>query len=194
MIDDIPATWVVGALDNGAEAARWTRHLPLALGLLLIASLLGVGRLQSGATHPSPGGVPAGRPAPDFTLTTFDGQAVRLADLRGRPVVLNFWASWCPPCREEAPALGKVAKAEAKAGRAAFVGIDVRDRKDDALRFLSEFAVPYPNGPDPGGVEARYAGVGIPSTVFIAPDGTVARTWLGPLDEQRLVAFIDELG
>lgn len=189
MVDGSAARWAAG---EGSEAPRWPRHVPLALGLLLMAALVGVGVAQGGASRPGAGGLPAGRPAPDFTLATFGGETIRLADLRGRPVVLNFWASWCPPCREEASALARVAEAEAEAGRAVFVGVDVRDNETDARRFVSEFAVPYPNGPDPGGVEAAYAGVGVPTTVFIARDGTVARTWIGPLDEQRLIASIEE--
>lgn len=172
---------------------RSARHLPLVIGLLLILALLGVGARQGGTAPTESGAVPAGKPAPDFKLTTYDGAGVRLDELRGRPVVLNFWASWCPPCREEAPALQRVAAAEAEAGRAAFVGVDIQDRAVVARRFLAEYAVTYPNGPDPADVEASYGAAGIPFTVFIAPDGTVARTWVGPLDEQRLVALIDEI-
>ena len=170
---------------------RW-RWLPGAIGLLLLAGLLAVGWAQRGAGDLAPR-LQTGVAAPDFTLTTFDGRSVRLQDLRGRPVVLNFWASWCPPCRQEAPALETVARAEANASRAAFVGVDVRDAPEDARRFLTEFGVTYANGPDPGGVEATYDGVGIPLTVFISRDGAVRRSWIGPLDEQHLVAVIDEL-
>lgn len=190
MVDDVVPPNAAG---GEGEPCHWTRHLLLVLGLLLIAALLGVGVLQGSPSEAGAGGLAPGRAAPDFALVTFAGETVRLADLRGRPVVLNVWASWCPPCREEAPALARVAEAEAEAGRAAFVGIDVRDNEVDARRFVSEFAFPYPNGADPGGVEAAYADVGVPTTVFIARDGTVARTLVGPLDEQRLVASIEEL-
>ncbi len=193
MAEETSAAGTAEAIVAGTGMARGTRHLPLALGLLLVAVLLVTGALQGGATSTGPIGLPAGNIAPDFTLIAFDGQIVRLSELRGRPLVVNFWASWCPPCREEAPALRKVAEMEAQTGGAAFVGINVRDREEDAKRFVAEFGVPYPNGPDPGGVEVRYAGIGIPTTVFIAPDGTIAQTWIGPLDEQRLIAFIEEL-
>lgn len=169
---------------------QWAIVLPVALGILLLVALLGIGWLQGGGRLGAPG-LRAGGVAPDFTLTTFAGKTVRLADFRGRPVVLNFWASWCPPCRAEAPALTWVATS--KTGQVTFLGIDVRDRESKARDFIAEFAVPYPNGPDPGGVEAQYRGIGIPYTVFIGPDGTVKRTWVGPLDEQRLLAFIEEL-
>lgn len=173
-----------------ARGEQWPTILPVALGFLVLATLFSIGLVQGGAHLGAPGLRP-GRVAPDFSLTTFDGAIVRLSDYRGRPVVLNFWASWCPPCRAEAPALSKVATV--KSDQVAFLGIDVRDREAKARAFVTEFAVPYPNGPDPGGVEAQYRGVGIPYTVFIAADGTVKRVWLGPLDEQRLIAFLEEL-
>ena len=168
--------------------SRW----PLLAGILLFVVLIAIGAEQQGNR-----GVVAGAlintPAPDFTLTTFDGESVRLSTLRGTPVVINFWASWCPPCRAEAAALGKVARAERTAGRATFIGINVRDDADTARRFLSDFAVSYANGPDPGNLETTFQGIGIPYTIFIAADGTVARTWIGPLDEQRLTTIIDEI-
>jgi len=172
--------------------SRWRQFWPLAAGVLLIATLLIVGVLQQGSKGLVAGTL-MGTAAPDFTLTTFEGKTVRLSEQRGHPVVINFWASWCPPCRAEAAALGTVARAESAAERAVFIGVDVRDGEENARRFLSDFSVPYANGPDPGKLEASYQGIGIPYTVFIAADGTVARAWIGPLDEQRLITIIDEI-
>lgn len=177
-----------------ASGSTWGRSLwPVIAGVLLLAGLLTVGALQQGLKGWVGGGPLIGTTAPDFTLTTFDGRTVRLSDLRGQPVVINFWASWCPPCRAEAPALESVAQIESAAGRTVFLGINVRDQPDNARRFLADFSITYPNGPDPGIVEASYQGVGIPFTVFVAADGAVARTWIGPLDEQRLTTIIDEI-
>ena len=161
-------------------------------GVLILLGLLALGTLQQG-TRGSIAGALIGTTAPDFTLTTFDGDVVRLDDFRGRPVVINFWASWCPPCRTEAPALDRVARAERAAGRAVFLGIDVRDQEESARRFLADFSVTYPTGPDSGNVEASYQGIGIPFTVFVAADGTIARTWIGPLDEKQLTTIVDEI-
>jgi cytochrome c biogenesis protein CcmG, thiol:disulfide interchange protein DsbE len=173
------------------DAAR-LHPWPFVSGVLLLAVLLFVGAAQQGMKGAVAGEL-IGQPAPDFTLTTFDGRAIQLSDFRGRPVVINFWASWCPPCRTEAAALGAVARAETASGRAVFIGVDVRDSEDAARRFLSDFSVAYAAGPDPGGIETAYRSVGIPYTVFVAADGTIARTWLGPLDEQRLLTIIDEI-
>ena len=161
-------------------------------GVVILTALLILGALQQGMRGSVVGAL-IGQPAPDFTLTTFDGNVVRLNDFRGRPVVINFWASWCPPCRTEAPALDKVARAEQAAGRAIFLGVDVRDQEESARRFLADFSVTYPTGPDSGNVEASYQGIGVPFTVFVAADGTIARTWIGPLDEQQLTTIVDEI-
>ncbi len=75
-----------------------------------------------------------------------------------------------------------------------FIGIDVRDKASDAREFINGYDIPYLNGADAdGSIEHAYGGIGIPYTVFIAGDGTIARTWLGPLDERRLLAFLEEL-
>lgn len=184
----------LGDFARDQEMARgWTRHVPAVLGLALLLALLGVGAFQPGKADPFPtgSGPLAGKQAPDFRLVDFDGRVVRLSDYRGTPVVLNFWASWCAPCREEAPAFARVAAAAEP--RVAFLGIDVRDREPEARAFIAEFSLPYPSAPDTEGVEQQYGVVGIPTTIFIAGNGTVVRTWLGPLEERRLIAFVEEL-
>lgn len=195
MVDDVllldpTARGIDGGDGPPARHRRWPRVLPAVLAFLLVGGLLGIGMLQNGGGAT---GAPrrTGGPAPDFALTSFDGAPIRLAELRGTPVVMNFWASWCPPCREEAAALQAVAGAEA--GEALFLGIDVRDRDSDARAFIDEFDIEYANAPDTAGVHERYGAVGLPFTVFVARDGTIARTWIGPLDEQQLLAFVEEL-
>lgn len=160
----------------------------LGLGILVLLLTIGVVERGGGTAR----GAHAGEPAPDFDIPAFDGGEIRLSEFRGRPVVLNFWASWCAPCRAEAPALSKVASE--KGDEVVFIGVNVRDREEDARKFIAEYGVPYRNGRDVDGlVEPAFGSVGIPTTVFIDANGTIVRTWLGPLDERRLMAFLEEL-
>jgi len=114
-----------------------------------------------------------GDQAPDFQLATLDGATVRLSDLRGTPVVLNFWASWCEPCRAEFPL---IRKNHAAAGDAfALVGVDTDDIRSDGRRFATDERARWPNGFDADGAVAKaYGVIGKPQTFFIGADGTIA--------------------
>lgn len=132
-------------------------------------------------------------PAPDFSIPLFSGGTFQLSQQRGRIVVVNFWASWCPPCRDEAPVLERAWQRYRDQG-VVLVGLDLWDTEKDARQFMTEFGIDYPNGPDQRGTAAIDYGVtGIPETFFIRPDGTIARHWIGPLTDQQISAFIDEL-
>ena len=112
-------------------------------------------------------------PAPPFEFTTFDGEPMNLTDLEGQGVVLNFWASWCGPCRAEAELLENAWQQEAANG-VIFVGINYQDNEEAALQYLDAFGITYPNGPDIRNLWARtYDIQGIPATFFIGPDGTL---------------------
>ncbi len=133
-----------------------------------------------------------GGAAPDFALSLFDGGTFRPAEHRGTVVVVNFWASWCPPCRREAPRFAAAADAYRDRG-VVFVGVDFQDREGDARDFLREFDLRYPNGPDPGGDIARTYGVsGLPATVVIDRQGRIRRRWLGEITGAQLTGFIEE--
>ena len=132
-------------------------------------------------------------PAPDFTLNLFDGQELSLSQHLGQPMVINFWASWCPPCRAEAPALENTWKAYEDEG-VLFVGVNVQDRAEDAQAYLREIDVTYPNGPDIGGKAMQsYGGFGLPATFFVNREGIIERRWVGAVNEKQLVAWTDEL-
>jgi cytochrome c biogenesis protein CcmG/thiol:disulfide interchange protein DsbE len=133
------------------------------------------------------------RPAADFSLQQFDGGTFRLSEQRGKVVVVNFWSSWCVPCRQEAPELESAWQRYRDRG-VAFLGVDIWDAEADARAFLREYRVSYPNGPDPNGaVTIEYGVTGIPETYFIDREGQLVRRWIGPLSRSQLAGFIDEL-
>ena len=131
--------------------------------------------------------------APDFTLAMPDGGALRLSDLRGRVVLLDFWASWCKPCRDEAPALAEAYR-EYQGQGVEFVGVNLWDDADDAQRFLREQGHEYPNGIDAEGKIAISYGVrGIPEKFFIDRDGLIVRKFSGPMNPALLGGILDDL-
>ncbi|MEZ4681680.1 MAG: TlpA disulfide reductase family protein [Caldilineaceae bacterium] len=119
--------------------------------------------------------------APDFTFTTFDGESIALSELRGQGVVLNFWASWCDPCREEAVLLEQTWQQE-QANGIVFLGLDYLDQEPQAKAYLETYRVSYANGPDLQSKAARDYGIkGVPETFFIDPEGKIAYMVIGPI-------------
>lgn len=134
------------------------------------------------------------KPAPRFDLPALSdpGKRVKLADFDGKPLVVNFWASWCVPCRKEMPAF-QAAAARLRAS-VAFVGVNNRDSRDDALKFLRDTGVTYPSGYDPRGDTARdYSLLGMPTTVFVTPDGQIAAVRTGEVSAEELDKTLAEL-
>ncbi len=133
--------------------------------------------------------------AKDFSLASLDGdKKVELRDFKGKPIVINFWASWCAPCREEMPFLEKAWK-EYKEKEVVFIGVDVLDDEKNAKGFLSSLGVSYTNLKDQTGeVANKYGVVGLPATIFINRDGEIIRKNYGPfLGEKGEKSFIDTL-
>jgi cytochrome c biogenesis protein CcmG/thiol:disulfide interchange protein DsbE len=160
------------------------------VGILLIFIIfLGARLLQTSRSEQRASGA-----APDFTFTTFDGKTISLADLKGRGVVLNFWASWCDPCRDEAALLEQTWRAEQDNG-IVFLGLDYLDQEPAALKYLDEYAVTYPNGPDLRSEAARRYGIkGVPETFFIDPEGNIAEIIIGPIvDPGKMSALLDKI-
>lgn len=122
--------------------------------------------------------------APPFTFTTFEGETISLAGLRGKGVVLNFWASWCDPCRDEAALLEATWQREKDNG-IIFLGLDYLDQEPAAKKYLAEFNVTYPNGPDIRSEAARRYGIkGVPETFMINPQGQIVDIVIGPIVSQ----------
>ena len=132
-------------------------------------------------------------PAPDFSLRLFDEGQLTLSELQGRPLVLNFWASWCLPCREEAGGLERAWRAYRDRG-VVFVGLNLQDSDGEARSYLREFDITYPNGPDPDGtITVDYGIIGMPVTFFVNSEGVVERRWVGAIPEGQLVTWVEAL-
>ena len=143
---------------------------------------------------------PTSGPAPDFQLTLFDGyegnagqNPVNLSDLKGKVVVLNFWASWCIPCAQEAADLQAVYE-KYKDKDVVFLGVDWTDIEGDALNYLKRFGITYANGPDlQTKIGPRYRISGVPETYVIDRDGSVQFTKISPITVAELSGVIDRL-
>ncbi|MDJ0953813.1 MAG: TlpA disulfide reductase family protein [Acidimicrobiia bacterium] len=132
-------------------------------------------------------------PAPNFALTTFAGDTFDLSEHvanDGRPVILNLWASWCGPCRAEMPAIDTSASQHPEV---AYIGVAVMDNENDARAFAEEIGVTYPLAHDDGSVEDAYPVLGLPATIYINGDGTIAKTHFGVVTVESLDEEIAEL-
>ncbi len=165
--------------------------------LFAVLLLLGWTMIQKGAPPLASGN------APEFELTTFEGKTIRLSELRGKPVIVNFWASWCLPCREEAPLL-QAAWDKYRDQGLVLLGVDYVDTETEAKKYLAEFKITYPNGPDVGTrISKAYRITGVPETYFITRDGKVLSgndsagrpygNWIGPIPAAALQERINKL-
>lgn len=131
--------------------------------------------------------------APAFSIPLYSGGDFTLSDHRGHVVVVNFWASWCIPCRQEAPVLENTWRKYKDRG-VVFVGVDYVDSESEARKFIQEFDVTYPNGIDIGTETSRkYHIQGVPETYFVGKDGQLYGNHIGPIDVPTLSAKLDEL-
>jgi len=169
------------------------RHLRwlIPVAVLPVLALLAYGFRTNPRDIPSP---LIGRPAAAFALKTFDGSEVTLEALRGRVVVVNFWASWCyPACYEEAPALERGWQTYKDRG-VALIGVNIQDKVEPARRFLDQFRHTFPNAPDPAGrVSVDYGVYGVPETFFIDRAGRVRAKHVGAVTDDILKRHIDAL-
>ena len=175
--------------DSLAPPVR-NKRTGLIVTFAVILALLGL--LAWGLRKVQAGPVESGM-APDFTLTSFDGRTVTLSELRGQVVIINFWASWCPPCREEAAYLEQTwRKYEGK--EVIFIGVDWVDTEKEALAYIDEFDLTYFNGPDIGTrIAQTYNIQGVPETFYVAKNGELRGVHIGPLKSPELDQKIEEL-
>jgi cytochrome c biogenesis protein CcmG/thiol:disulfide interchange protein DsbE len=156
----------------------WRRMLVMLIVITPLLALLGWGFTRDAKYIPSP---LIGKPATPFSLTLFDGQTLELEALRGKVVFLNFWASWCPPCRAEARML-EAAWQQYKDRDVVFLGVDTQDTEEDARAFIREFGITYPNGRDASGrIPIDYGVWGLPETFIIDRQGRITYKHVGAL-------------
>jgi cytochrome c biogenesis protein CcmG/thiol:disulfide interchange protein DsbE len=173
-----------------ADAVRPQRHFRRWLVAAILVALLVL--LGWGLRLRASGPVDSGQ-APDFRLTTFDGDEIALADLRGQVVIISFWASWCPPCRDEAAYLEATWRKYRDRG-VTFVGVDYVDTEPNARAYLEEFNITYPNGPDLGQEIAHAFRIkGVPETYYVDKTGQLQGVKIGPLFPPELDVTIEEL-
>ena len=172
------------------ESPTRSKRTGLIVAFAVILALLGL--LAWGLRKVQAGPVNSGI-APDFTLTSFDGRTLTLSELRGQAVIINFWASWCPPCREEAAYLEQTwRKYEGKG--VIFIGVDWVDTEKEALAYMDEFDLTYFNGPDIGTrIAQAYNIQGVPETFYVAKNGELRGVHIGPLKSPELDNKIEEL-
>ena len=141
-------------------------------------------------------GVEIGQPPPEFTLMSLDGNEVSLADYRGQPVLINFWASWCPPCRLEMPDLVKAYEAHQDKGFVVLaIDLTFQDSIADVETFVEEFGMTFPVLLDQDGVvtNEQYRLLGLPMSVFVNREGIVTRLHIGAMTGEQVDEFVAEI-
>ena len=165
------AAWVAGGLAAGTLLAS------LAWGLLH-------------ASQQQPSSL-VGSQVPDLTIQSLDGDLVSLRALKGTPSVINFWASWCVACRQEAPVLA--AAAQRMTGKAQFVGVDIQDTDSAARAYEADVKSPYPVGPAIHGSYRDFGVTAPPETFFVDRHGIVQSRIIGPVDSYRIDIYLVEI-
>lgn len=176
---------------NSSEKSRvnWGQILAW-IGVLGLLTIVAIGLMVK--QQPP---IAQGKPAPDFSLTTFDGQTINTADLRGKVLVINFWASWCKPCEQEAADLESAWRYYKDRGDVVFLGIAWTDTEPNSLRYLAKFDITYPNGPDLGTrISQRYRTTGVPETYIVDQNGILVDKKISPYESlAEILAAIDPL-
>jgi peroxiredoxin len=194
------------------------RQVTLAIGIVAVAGVLltlanaPLGSTAVGLPNPEPSAyllrapLPGLRPgdlAPELSVTAadgttsqlldLDGQPIRLADLRGKAVWLNFWASWCPPCQSETPILRAMDQQYRNRGLA-MIGVQVQQTVDDGRKYATTYSLRYRIGADvAGGIFREYKVFALPTQFFIGTDGVVRQVVNGPVDQVSAAALVESI-
>lgn len=163
---------------QGTEAEAPARRWPVILVWIFVLGLLGI--LGFGLVRTQQGPIGVGDEVPDLDFTTFEGETIRLRDLKGQVVVINFWASWCKPCEQEALELEQAYQLYKDQG-VVFLGVDYVDTETEARQYLEKFGITYPNGPDLGTrISQAFRIRGVPETYVAGADGRLVAVKIGP--------------
>lgn len=178
----------------------WSAVVGIALilgGIWLISSRISFGRsggINPAATTPVKAIALVGQPAPDFELKNLAGETIRLSDFKDKPVLVNFWATWCAPCRAEAPELQRAA-VEYK-DKLVIIGVNMTtdDTPTQVPAFVEEFGLTFPIVLDETGeVSQAYQVIGLPTSIFIDQNGMVTDVRLGPINQAYIEAKLAEM-
>lgn len=175
-------------------AAR--RHLPVWVIVLAFALLAGFLTLIAlGLIRTQQGPIIIGQTVPPIDLTLFDQGGVKTSDYAGKVVVLNFWASWCKPCEQEAADLERAWQSYEPGGQVVFIGVDYVDTEPEARAYLKKFGITYPNGPDLGTKASQAFRIrGVPETYIIDRQGKLRFAQIGPFQSvEEIKSAIDPL-
>ncbi|MFN2138319.1 MAG: TlpA family protein disulfide reductase [Candidatus Promineifilaceae bacterium] len=192
-MSDMTQTPPVTAETGRSSRISWT-SIALWGAVIGLLALLGWGLMRTNATRPE-----AGQPAPGFDVEFFNGyewqgkQAADLDEMRGKVVVLNFWASWCVECRLEADLIEQSWRQYADQD-VVFLGVAYADVEPNSIAYLKDFGITYPNAPDLGtDISDMYEITGVPETFFIGKDGVIEHVQIGPLSQATLNGVIQQL-
>lgn len=162
-------------------------------GAAIVAIVLAVYFRGGGGAQPAGPAALTGRPAPSFDVATTSGEPSSLAKYRGRIVVMNLWASWCPPCRAEMPDLERLSETYAKKN-VVVLGVDQGESRERAASFARSLGIHYPILLDEQQQYGRvYAALGLPTTIVVDPQGIVVRGFDGPLSYQQMAGAVDPI-
>ncbi len=189
-------------LNNPSPVPEKKRSVPLGAQIIIWALLVGLLVVIALALQRSQQGhIAVGEAAPDFALSLYSGyeyngqSEIKLSDLRGKVVFINFWASWCKPCEQEAPILEEAWKYYQPDAKVVFLGVDYVDTEPEARVFLKKFDNTYPNGPDLGTrISQAFRTTGVPETYIIDPNGVLRFVKIGPFTSvDEIKAVVDPL-
>lgn len=165
----------------------------IVISFVMLAGFLAL--ITAGYIKTTSGSPSEGSKIPGFALTTFDRQTMRTADLSGKVIVVNFWASWCQPCEDEAALLEEAWQKYKSGSDVVFLGVDYMDTEIQALKYLKKNPAGYPNGPDAGGrISSAFRVRGVPETYIFDRNGQLAYSLKGPFTSTAdIISVVDSL-